>query len=55
MSNEDWMLEWIQELVRSGMPVENAIVAFKSKIGDVDPIDETADPKTGEGLMVIQQ
>jgi hypothetical protein len=55
MSKEDWMLEWIQELVRSGMPVENAVVAFNSKIGDVDRIDETTDPKAAARLMVIQQ
>lgn len=55
MSKEDWMLEWIRELVRSGMPVENAILAFKSKIGNVDSIDETADPKAAAQFMVIQQ
>lgn len=45
MFKEDWMLEWIQELVRSGMPVEHAVLALKSKIGGIDRIDETADPK----------
>ncbi len=54
MSKEDWMFEWIRELVRSGMPVENAVLAFKRKFGNVDGIDETADPKAAARLMTIK-
>lgn len=53
MSKEDWMFEWIRELVRSGMPVENAVLAFKRKFGNVDSIDETVDPQAAARVMVI--
>ena len=55
MSKEDWMLECIGELVRSGMPAESAVIAFRKEIGDVEHVDETTDPISAALAIIVHQ